>query len=1132
MKNDDSKIDFQNEETEHDRRQGVSEPYFLNIPNNQYMRKLIEIQENQLKIINSIKKHQKQFQLLSQDFPFLKKEMLLDFVDEKYDENNNNRDSNERLGSFNRRFQSDFNENQNFDYDTDKSIQSLNSESHENEEAHSRQNNYHKINLNDNNNTNSNNNSNIIKSPNNANDTKDNSHENPNTKNSNKNKEIQNLENNKKDIKLASSSTDNSTNDISHNSYENDDSYTLLMDLGKQLKSKITYKFNTSNINLSFVQNESSLSDDNNNENKDFQNTEILDDIYYAFNHISNGIDGSNIAENNNSISIANYSDSTNDSDNKNDYDSGQTHIANQKKKEKERERENNNLNLDSKEKIEKLKLKSTKKIKSQWNSIIKKYSSYDLNNQGDLVDIFTGEIVEDNGHLKSIDSKNSNLWKLFSNKQKIIAKSKNDESDEQISKIDEEFKSEKNNQDNTQNDPIKNKENIELIPKINLNNNIHAHDSYLIEDNPKFHLTGIETSTPFFPNKNALDIEVNSIGTLTPFLFDKNNLGINNINLYGIETLTPFPLFKRKPFLLKDQIQTSTPLLKNNEIHFDLNNIDTSTPFSSNQIDINNFKTGNLNLNSTKLKSSILNPKNQFNISISDLQTSTPLPTFLNNKPNANKLNANPDNNNKYSSDNYINKNYQDNGSINDNLVFLTPKPITAKSKRKLQLYSIKKTANQSDILLMDDLDLLSSSRKTKKTTPKKLKRLSRNPFAFNKNKNNKKLSNDKTRNKNRNQKPMGNNISLNNSTVFDNDVENIEERKLSGIPQDNDDDYESTQTDNQRYNNYLNSDEFIQSITAPKRVNESLPEFNKSMIDSSPLKNKSNTESSINSGFSKGNTSTEFYKKKKSSIHLNQELLSSQAISGNETIISNNIYGRNKNDSIQAKSNNALFNINTPSPIRSKNYLKEENNMAIDKKSHKTGESLSIISLNSNDSTLESVHNKTKKENILYDVKTPKNVNFTTDNETFEFERETKLLPKYQKMKTYGKRPKNQFSFNKMSKEHYLLDSTIISDDDSSDFELLEVFENARLQKMAADNLKKVTVHDITDDSNFDEMDDRKKRQNLSKYKNNGSSKNKRRSQNHESGSMKKRTRSNIKNQKENSTLIDELSFSNISN
>lgn len=45
-------------------------------------------------------------------------------------------------------------------------------------------------------------------------------------------------------------------------------------------------------------------------------------------------------------------------------------------------------------------------KFESAWSNIIDKYSSYSLEDQGDIVDIATGKVVEDNGHVRALENK------------------------------------------------------------------------------------------------------------------------------------------------------------------------------------------------------------------------------------------------------------------------------------------------------------------------------------------------------------------------------------------------------------------------------------------------------------------------------------------------------------------------------------------------------------------------------------------------------------------------------------------------------------------------------------------------------------------------------------------------------
>jgi hypothetical protein len=53
----------------------------------------------------------------------------------------------------------------------------------------------------------------------------------------------------------------------------------------------------------------------------------------------------------------------------------------------------------------------SLNKVKEAWSTIIKKYSSLPHDKQGDIVNLTTGEIVKDTGHLRSLKQKRDNLW-------------------------------------------------------------------------------------------------------------------------------------------------------------------------------------------------------------------------------------------------------------------------------------------------------------------------------------------------------------------------------------------------------------------------------------------------------------------------------------------------------------------------------------------------------------------------------------------------------------------------------------------------------------------------------------------------------------------------------------------------
>lgn len=59
---------------------------------------------------------------------------------------------------------------------------------------------------------------------------------------------------------------------------------------------------------------------------------------------------------------------------------------------------------------ITKLQAKSTQKFVSAWERILQKYSSIDDDKESDEIDLATGEIVTDNGHLRSLVSQNASF--------------------------------------------------------------------------------------------------------------------------------------------------------------------------------------------------------------------------------------------------------------------------------------------------------------------------------------------------------------------------------------------------------------------------------------------------------------------------------------------------------------------------------------------------------------------------------------------------------------------------------------------------------------------------------------------------------------------------------------------------
>ncbi|ANB11286.1 Muscle M-line assembly protein unc-89 [Sugiyamaella lignohabitans] len=54
---------------------------------------------------------------------------------------------------------------------------------------------------------------------------------------------------------------------------------------------------------------------------------------------------------------------------------------------------------------------KSEYKLGQAWMAIISKYGNEDIEKDADVIDLYTGEIVEDHGHLRSLDDKTGSLW-------------------------------------------------------------------------------------------------------------------------------------------------------------------------------------------------------------------------------------------------------------------------------------------------------------------------------------------------------------------------------------------------------------------------------------------------------------------------------------------------------------------------------------------------------------------------------------------------------------------------------------------------------------------------------------------------------------------------------------------------
>ncbi|KAI5953199.1 hypothetical protein KGF54_002570 [Candida jiufengensis] len=82
--------------------------------------------------------------------------------------------------------------------------------------------------------------------------------------------------------------------------------------------------------------------------------------------------------------------------------------------------------------KAEDLKSESIKKFKNSWNNIINKYSKIKDDLESDELDLVTGQIITDNGHLKNLNSvdrnnlKNVNIWREDYEKEEHRIKERN----------------------------------------------------------------------------------------------------------------------------------------------------------------------------------------------------------------------------------------------------------------------------------------------------------------------------------------------------------------------------------------------------------------------------------------------------------------------------------------------------------------------------------------------------------------------------------------------------------------------------------------------------------------------------------------------------------------------------------
>lgn len=80
----------------------------------------------------------------------------------------------------------------------------------------------------------------------------------------------------------------------------------------------------------------------------------------------------------------------------------------------------------DFQDEIRRLKKQSSKKFKSKWEEILDKYSKIDDDIESDEIDILTGKITIDNGHLKSLRKEsdqvlNGNVWAIDYDKERDV---------------------------------------------------------------------------------------------------------------------------------------------------------------------------------------------------------------------------------------------------------------------------------------------------------------------------------------------------------------------------------------------------------------------------------------------------------------------------------------------------------------------------------------------------------------------------------------------------------------------------------------------------------------------------------------------------------------------------------------
>lgn len=73
-------------------------------------------------------------------------------------------------------------------------------------------------------------------------------------------------------------------------------------------------------------------------------------------------------------------------------------------------------MNLDAAD-LDAMRKASFNRAKNNWQALIKRLSSLSENEQGDIIDLRTGQIIKDTGHLRSLKETKDSLWSDFNSK-------------------------------------------------------------------------------------------------------------------------------------------------------------------------------------------------------------------------------------------------------------------------------------------------------------------------------------------------------------------------------------------------------------------------------------------------------------------------------------------------------------------------------------------------------------------------------------------------------------------------------------------------------------------------------------------------------------------------------------------